>query len=223
MNDPVLVIGAGPVGLTLALGLKRLGVELRLVDKSPAPTDKSKALVLWPRTLELLDILGCVRPFLDAGNMTKLAILRNPILQEIRSFALGALGHIAALRQLLVHQLTEVDLHYRDSRLTSNPHGAARHPAGGERTPDMALVTASGASRLHEILSAGRFAVVSVGAEAAQLPPSLHNIAVAAAAESAAGYDAGHVYLIRPDAYPMSTRPDDIAAITVALERIRTG
>ncbi|MEX0679373.1 MAG: FAD-dependent monooxygenase [Pirellulales bacterium] len=51
----VLVVGAGPVGLTMALELLRHGVGCRIIDCAAQPTDKSKALVLWGRTLELLD------------------------------------------------------------------------------------------------------------------------------------------------------------------------
>jgi hypothetical protein len=67
MNKPVLIAGAGPVGLTLAMALKRLGIAVRVVDKATSRTDKSQALVIWPRTLELLDIQGCAQAFLDAG------------------------------------------------------------------------------------------------------------------------------------------------------------
>ena len=66
MDEPVLIVGAGPVGLTLALALRRQGVALRIVDKAAARTDKSKALVIWPRTLELLDIHGCAQLVVDA-------------------------------------------------------------------------------------------------------------------------------------------------------------
>jgi 2-polyprenyl-6-methoxyphenol hydroxylase-like FAD-dependent oxidoreductase len=160
----------------------------------------------------------------DAGNMTKIAILRNPILQEIRSFAVGALGHLAPLRQRLVNQLTELDLNYRDSELSRTPHGAARHPASGDRAPDMMLATAGGPSRLYELLSAGKFVLVLVGIGKVSIPVSLQSIAVAAQADSAAGYDPQYVYLVRPDAYlMMSARPEDISPITIALERIRTG
>jgi len=55
MNTPVLIVGAGPVGLTLACELTRYRVPVRIVDKAAQRTDKSKALVLWCRTLELLD------------------------------------------------------------------------------------------------------------------------------------------------------------------------
>lgn len=67
MAKDVLIIGAGPVGLTMAIELARHGVPIRIVDKASARTDKSKALSLWPRTLELLERSGPVDPFVEAG------------------------------------------------------------------------------------------------------------------------------------------------------------
>src|SRR6201986_745787 len=67
MNAQVLIIGAGPVGMTLASELARYGVAVRIVDKAAQRTDKSKALVVWSRTLELLDRGGGSAPFIDAG------------------------------------------------------------------------------------------------------------------------------------------------------------
>ena len=69
MNTPVLIIGGGPVGMTLASELTRYGIGVRVVDKAAHRTDKSKAMVLWSRTLELLDRGGAEgsRPFVDAG------------------------------------------------------------------------------------------------------------------------------------------------------------
>jgi 2-polyprenyl-6-methoxyphenol hydroxylase-like FAD-dependent oxidoreductase len=68
MRPEVLIAGAGPVGLTAACELARFGVPLRIVDKSAQRTDKSKALVLWSRTLELLDRgPGGAAPFVEAG------------------------------------------------------------------------------------------------------------------------------------------------------------
>jgi len=54
-SQNVLIIGAGPVGLTLAIELTRFGIPVRIVEKAAQRTDKSKALVVWSRTLELLD------------------------------------------------------------------------------------------------------------------------------------------------------------------------
>jgi 2-polyprenyl-6-methoxyphenol hydroxylase-like FAD-dependent oxidoreductase len=67
MGLQVLIAGAGPVGLTLAAELARYGVSVRLIDKTAAGTDKSKALVVWSRTLELLDRAGCADAFIAAG------------------------------------------------------------------------------------------------------------------------------------------------------------
>ena len=63
----VLVVGAGPVGLTMAAELARFGVSVRIVEKAAERTDKSKALVLWSRTLELVNRMGCGASFVDAG------------------------------------------------------------------------------------------------------------------------------------------------------------
>lgn len=70
MQD-VLIIGAGPVGLTLAAALTHHGLKCRIIDKAPAPTDKSKALVVWSRTSELLDKLGLADTFVQAGRKAR--------------------------------------------------------------------------------------------------------------------------------------------------------
>jgi 2-polyprenyl-6-methoxyphenol hydroxylase-like FAD-dependent oxidoreductase len=66
-NSNVLIAGAGPVGLAMAADLARYGVSVRLIKKSPERTDKSKALVLWSRTLELMDGMDCAAQFLTNG------------------------------------------------------------------------------------------------------------------------------------------------------------
>src|SRR5947207_15131726 len=49
----VLIVGAGPTGLVLALWLIKLGVKPRLIDKTAEPGTTSRALAVPPRTLEL--------------------------------------------------------------------------------------------------------------------------------------------------------------------------
>jgi 2-polyprenyl-6-methoxyphenol hydroxylase-like FAD-dependent oxidoreductase len=51
----------------MAMELARYGVTVRIVEKAAQRTDKSKALVIWSRTLELLDRTGCTPEFLAAG------------------------------------------------------------------------------------------------------------------------------------------------------------
>ncbi|MBV8091083.1 MAG: FAD-dependent monooxygenase [Alphaproteobacteria bacterium] len=53
MRTEVLIIGAGPTGLVLALWLTKLGVKLRIVDKTAEPGTTSRALAVHARTLEL--------------------------------------------------------------------------------------------------------------------------------------------------------------------------
>ncbi len=65
--ESVLVVGAGPVGLVMAAELKRHGVPCQIIDQAPHPTDKSKALAIWSRTLEVFAAMGIVEPFLAAG------------------------------------------------------------------------------------------------------------------------------------------------------------
>ena len=48
----VLIIGAGPTGLVLAMWLARLGVRVRIVDKTAEPGTTTRALVVHARTLE---------------------------------------------------------------------------------------------------------------------------------------------------------------------------
>jgi 2-polyprenyl-6-methoxyphenol hydroxylase-like FAD-dependent oxidoreductase len=67
VSEPILVVGAGPVGLMAACELRRRGCDVRIVDCAEVPTDKSKALGVHARTLELLDSMGLVDRFLAAG------------------------------------------------------------------------------------------------------------------------------------------------------------
>ncbi|QHC96689.1 MULTISPECIES: FAD-dependent oxidoreductase [unclassified Pseudomonas] len=52
-RSDVLIIGAGPTGLVLALWLSKLGVRVRIIDKTSAPGTTSRALAVQARTLEL--------------------------------------------------------------------------------------------------------------------------------------------------------------------------
>jgi glycine/D-amino acid oxidase-like deaminating enzyme len=57
-NSDVLIVGAGPTGLVLALWLTRLGVRVRIIDKTSEPGTTSRALAVQARTLELYRQVG---------------------------------------------------------------------------------------------------------------------------------------------------------------------
>lgn len=63
----VLVVGAGPVGLTMAAELARHGVACRIVDTLTAPSPHCRAIGVTPRTLEVWDDMGIAREMIDAG------------------------------------------------------------------------------------------------------------------------------------------------------------
>lgn len=63
----VLIVGAGPTGLTLAFQLRRLGVSFRIIEKSPAPSTTSKAIGLQYRVSEVLNWMGLFDRFLAGG------------------------------------------------------------------------------------------------------------------------------------------------------------
>jgi 2-polyprenyl-6-methoxyphenol hydroxylase-like FAD-dependent oxidoreductase len=66
-STPVLVVGAGPAGLTLAIELLRRGVACRVIDRLPAPALMSRATAMHARTLELFDGAGLAEPLLRRG------------------------------------------------------------------------------------------------------------------------------------------------------------
>ncbi len=68
MSDTdVLIAGAGPTGLVLALWLQRLGVHVRIVDKAAEPGTTSRALVVHARTLELYRQMGIADSLVGEG------------------------------------------------------------------------------------------------------------------------------------------------------------
>src|ERR1700751_865092 len=68
MPDRVLIVGAGPTGLTAALELSRLGIPVRIMDKQSVPATTSRAVGVQARTLELLELRGLADEMVRLGN-----------------------------------------------------------------------------------------------------------------------------------------------------------
>ena len=64
----VLVVGAGPTGLTLACDLARRGVAVRIIDQAPQFPSGSRGKGLSPRSLEVLDDLGVIDRIQASGH-----------------------------------------------------------------------------------------------------------------------------------------------------------
>jgi 2-polyprenyl-6-methoxyphenol hydroxylase-like FAD-dependent oxidoreductase len=63
----VLVVGAGPTGMTAAIELNRFGIPVRVIDKLLEPVTTSRAAVVQARTLELFEQRGLADAMLEAG------------------------------------------------------------------------------------------------------------------------------------------------------------
>jgi 2-polyprenyl-6-methoxyphenol hydroxylase-like FAD-dependent oxidoreductase len=66
----VLIIGAGPTGLALALWLAKLGVQVRILDRTLEPGTTSRALAVQARTLELYRQLDLSDEVVERGHRT---------------------------------------------------------------------------------------------------------------------------------------------------------
>ena len=67
MDTDVLIVGAGPVGLSLAACLCRHGMAFRIVEQKPGPVTTSNAIAVQARTLELFSLLGLSGELVEQG------------------------------------------------------------------------------------------------------------------------------------------------------------
>jgi 2-polyprenyl-6-methoxyphenol hydroxylase-like FAD-dependent oxidoreductase len=63
----VVVVGAGPVGLSLALGLGRSGVDVLVLEQEAGTAEHSRAPAIWSKTQEILAELGVLEQFVEEG------------------------------------------------------------------------------------------------------------------------------------------------------------
>jgi 2-polyprenyl-6-methoxyphenol hydroxylase-like FAD-dependent oxidoreductase len=113
-RTPVLVIGAGPVGLVAAIRLREQGVDVRIVDEQTETSKRTYPVVIHPRTLRLLSSLGMTAPLEWRGRAIRhLAIYADEMRRAVLSLPSAepiAPGVLTlpqdVLRQALVHRLS---------------------------------------------------------------------------------------------------------------------
>lgn len=117
----VLIIGAGPTGLVLALWLARYGVSFRIIERHSGPGQASRAIAVQARTLEFYRQLGFAEEAIQRGIKIESLHLREAN-HEVAQFRLGDFGEgispfpfVLSLpqdqhEQLLVEQLAAVGI-----------------------------------------------------------------------------------------------------------------
>jgi len=110
VNQDILVAGAGPAGLALALQAHAHGAVVRIVDRRPEEVRPSRALILHARTLEVLRPLGVTRALLARADIAPAADLR--IGCRVVRITFGGLAlpdtafpHLSLVRQMDVEQV----------------------------------------------------------------------------------------------------------------------
>ncbi len=84
----VLIVGAGPTGLSLAITLRQHGIPVRIIDRAAAPSAVSKALAIWSASLEALQGMGVVEQFVaDGQRLNALCIGDGP--RRLATLAVG--------------------------------------------------------------------------------------------------------------------------------------
>src|SRR5215472_13661012 len=82
-ND-VLIIGAGPSGLFVAAELLRYGTGVRLIEREVRLHRETRATTIQPGTLEILNSVGLLPPFLESAEHVRCTHMYGPDLSEIR-------------------------------------------------------------------------------------------------------------------------------------------
>lgn len=90
-NTDVLIVGAGPTGLVLALWLTRMGVRVKIIDTTREPGTTSRALAVQARTLELYSQLGLADAVIERGRKMAAANLWVGG-KQVASFVFGDMG-----------------------------------------------------------------------------------------------------------------------------------
>jgi len=161
----VLVVGAGPTGLTLASVLADGGVNVRLIDARPGPVDESRAAIVHVRTLEAWQQLGIADTAIARGipvrevsvHVAGRPLVRFPLTVPESGRESGAFAHALALPQNETERILAAAFERRDGRIAWRTRllGLEQHADG------VTAVVRDPAGAVREILA--RYAVGADG------------------------------------------------------------
>jgi 2-polyprenyl-6-methoxyphenol hydroxylase-like FAD-dependent oxidoreductase len=152
MDAEVLIVGAGPTGLVLALWLTRLGVKLRIIDKTAEAGTTSRALAVQARTLEFYHQVGLDKAVIAGGvkveNLNLWVSGRRAARVTLETASEGLTPYAFALvfpqdahERLLIERLDALGVRVERKtellRFTENDNGVTatvRRPDGSEET-----------------------------------------------------------------------------------------
>ena len=120
MQHPVLIVGAGPTGLTLAIILRRYGVPVRIIDQKITAHQESRSLGIHSRTLEVFDDIGILEGALKEGvKVDKINLHFNKKRKAILDFGVMKVPHpfVLSLPQSETEHLLIDKLHEYDTRV----------------------------------------------------------------------------------------------------------
>ncbi len=95
-HDPILIVGAGPVGLTLAWRLSEAGLPVQVFEAAEAIPDQLRASTFHPPTLDLFAPSGITDVLLQKGRVTPTWQIRMHTTGERAEFDLAVLGQDTA-------------------------------------------------------------------------------------------------------------------------------
>lgn len=157
----VAIVGAGPVGLTLALKLARDGVPVSVFEQAPELPPELRASTFHPPSLEMLDTLGLTPDLLALGERTPTWQIRLHETGEKAEFDLSVLAqdtrypfrlqceqfHLARLALEALRREPNADVRFSTeiTRVTQDDDGAVLETATGERIAARWVVGCDGA------------------------------------------------------------------------------
>ena len=123
INPEILIVGAGPIGLSLAILLRQYGVPFRIIEKNDGPSTATKAMAIHSRTLEIFRELGIVDEVINQGFPIKTFSIQSEkkrILNYDFSLLEAAWPMLLSLPQPDVEQLMLKRLEYLGVRVEWN-------------------------------------------------------------------------------------------------------